>query len=748
MKLTEKIHLLPITFEITLVIFTGLMWACTESSPVERQTSLLLDGQWSVGESMEADIIPSTFDHTVPVPGLTNQAQPAFEDVDQYESHEFIYTMKLNGVMSENVSNDEIGRIRQNRNFFWYKRMFRVPDRREHATLIVNKAQFGTAVWLNGHKIGEHVGCFTAGRFDLSNAINWDGNNQLVIRIGAHPGAMGDTAFWGSDGEKEPWTPGIYDRVELRLADNAVIEEVQVAPRILSSEIVIQTTLKNFGAARTVKLKQQVKAWKDKQAAGKSVHMKIQLAAGEEKTITQTVQVKNPRLWSPETPFLYTLETNTGGDNRSTRFGMREFRFDTVTHLPMLNGKVYYLRGASITLHRFFGDSLCGGLPWNEAWVRKLLVDIPKRMHMNAFRICIGPAPQQWLDIADEAGLLLQYEFPIWSDRPALPTGEKRHELWNEDDITEQMGEFIRDNWNHPSVVIWDASNETRWDFLREKLVPAVRSLDLSGRPWENGYLEPYAPEDPYETHPYKFINHWSRRATPPYFQMSDLEKPLKPETGWRADHAAIINEYDWLWLHRDGTPTILTRKIYHNLLGPNPGPQQRFALNGYLLGGLTEFWRSTRQYAGVLYLAYLDGDLPNAFTCDNFADLSSLKLEPNFEKFMSEAFKPLGVCIDFWQSTLSPGSKDTIQITLINDTYESADGLLTLNWEGTSDGSTAEIMEKHFDVKPLGRSNYEFELAAPASEGQYLLTAKATWGGKPFSPTLSCRQVTVTSFK
>jgi hypothetical protein len=43
-------------------------------------------------------------------------------------------------------------------------------------------------------------------------------------------------------------------------------------------------------------------------------------------------------------------------------------------------------------------------LPWDEAWVRKLLVDIPHRMHWNYFRFCIGPVPDRWLEICDEAG--------------------------------------------------------------------------------------------------------------------------------------------------------------------------------------------------------------------------------------------------------------------------------------------------------------------------------------------------------
>ena len=713
------------------------------AAATSRAEVLPLDGTWLVEEGVSPEAMPASFTHQVPVPGLTRQARPAFADVDQYETHEFVWTMKRYGVLPATASCEGLGQTRQKRNFFWYARTFRAPAPREHATLVVNMAQFGTAVWLNGRKIGGHAGCFTAGRFDATPAMNWSCDNRLVIRIGAHPGAMPDWAFWGSDGEKGPWTPGIYDRVELRLADNPVIEDVQVAPRIASGEIVIQTQLRNFGAARTVCLTQQVSAWKSRRAAGAPARLQIPLAAGEEKTVTQTVPVPDAVLWSPENPFLYSLATTSGGDTRSTRFGMREFRFDPVTRLPMLNGRVCYLRGSSITLHRFFGDAKCGGLPWNEAWVRKLLVDIPRRMNWNAFRICIGPAPQQWLDIADEAGLLLQYEFPIWSDREATPAKEMRHKLWHEDDIIAQLGEFMRDNWNHPSVALWDASNETHWDFLRDKLIPAVRSLDLSGRPWENGYMEPLAPDDPYETHPYKFINHCFGKK-PPFFQMTDLEQPQKPPTGWQAQHAAIINEYDWLWLHRDGTPTHLTQKVFDHLLGPHSTAQQRFALNGYLLGGLTEFWRAQRQYAGVLYLAYLDGDLPHVFTCDNFRDVASLKLEPNFENYMREAFKPLGVCLDFWQPALPAGAKRTYRVTLVNDTPTPLRGRLTLAWQPARGGGVVSQTAQSFEVPAVGRSSCDLELAAPLRKGEYLLTAKASCDSQRSGPTLSRRQVTV----
>ena len=152
----------------------------------------------------------------------------------------------------------------------------------------------------------------------------------------------------------------------------------------------------------------------------------------------------------------------------------------------MLNGKVCYLRGAEHHAAPLLRRSAVRRLPWDEAWVRKFLVDIPRRMHWNAFRICIGPPPQQWLDMADEAGSCWSTSFPSGATASRCGTS-----FGSKTTIVEQFGQFIRDSWNHPSVVLWDASNETHWEFLGKKLVPAVRGLDLSGRPWENGYEPP-----------------------------------------------------------------------------------------------------------------------------------------------------------------------------------------------------------------------------------------------------------------
>ena len=84
----------------------------------------------------------------------------------------------------------------------------------------------------------------------MTRAINWEGENRLVVRIGAHPGVLPVDYPTGTDFEKNRWTPGIYDSVSVSLSDNPAIESVQVAPHIAASEITVQTKLKNYGATR------------------------------------------------------------------------------------------------------------------------------------------------------------------------------------------------------------------------------------------------------------------------------------------------------------------------------------------------------------------------------------------------------------------------------------------------------------------------------------------------------------------
>ena len=132
-----------------LSVVLGLLIAVTVSAaqpqPSAARMVISLDGQWQIAEGAMGTM-PETFDHTVAVPGLADLAVPAFAEV---------------GVASPR------------REAFWYRRTFIVHGhRRAVAMLKIAMAQFGTKVWLNGTEVGEEVGCYAPGYFDVTSSLH------------------------------------------------------------------------------------------------------------------------------------------------------------------------------------------------------------------------------------------------------------------------------------------------------------------------------------------------------------------------------------------------------------------------------------------------------------------------------------------------------------------------------------------------------------------------------------------------
>jgi beta-galactosidase len=714
-----------------------------------HRTTISLNGEWDIEDSVSSDAMPGEYTHTSPVPGLAHSAVPAFPDVDQFQSRQLLYGLVGKGRFSQ-AEYDKLGNApgisHQKRNYLWYRRTFTAPAKNQVALLRINKAQFGTVAFLNGVRIGEHYPCFTSVTFDITKAIHWSDSNELVVRIGAHPGVLPPHVVGGTDYEKNRWTPGIYDDVTLMTMSNPVIFRVQTAPRLAQSAVLVQTELHNYSDhAIATEVSQQAFQWKSRARASARIGTQVDLAAGESKTITQLVPIPKAHLWSPEDPFLYTVTTSTKGDAAETRFGMRDFHFDTVTQRAYLNGRPYFLRGSNVTLHRFFEDPDVGVLPWDEDWLHRLLVTIPKQMHWNAFRFCIGPVPDRWLQIADEAGLLIQNEYFVWVGNP-LPTVDFGKQ-YNLAQMTLEYTEWMRDNWNHPSVAIWDATNES-WLPGFDGILNKVREFDLSGRPWENSYNSPAGANDPVEDHQYLLITTAMGDASGgknqrPEFKLEDIESMFGPKNATnKTAHAMILNEYGWVWLNRDGSPTLVTQRLYSKLLpGEKNTAENRLKLQAYILGGETEFWRAYRRYAGVLHFVYLAASEPDGVTSDSFRDVQTLELNPYFAREMEQAFRPLGVYLDFWHPTLSAGQHHRFNVAMVNDEDRSRSGKLRLSF---ADASEKEIAgdEVSFSLEPLGAETYYFEIKVPETAGSYSLRAVAAPVDEPGNPTISHRDV------
>lgn len=663
------------------------------STKAQKRKVIALSGTWQIEESNSADEIPLRFSKTVPVPGLIDLASPeAF---------------------------DSIGYATSNKRYFWYKKEFQINEEiPEVAFVKVYKAKYTMKVFLNGNVVGEQDYNFTPALFNLKPYVKSHEKNELLVRISTYDNCP-NTVAAGHDFEKKRYIPGIYDKVELILAGNDFIENVQIVPNVEQNEMRAVVQLKN-GAAHT-KLKYRILEYE----SGKEV------LSGETMSNDFKLTIPDCKLWSPESPFLYILELETKSDKLSTRFGMRSFRLDSKTGLAYLNGKPYYMRGTNTCVFRFFEDPQCQLLPWNEDWVRKMHQKF-KSMHWNSIRYSIGFPPEIWYEIADEEGFLIQDEFPIWFGK------------WNQiqklnKDLTGLHLEFeqwMKERWNHPCVVIWDAQNETRTEHTGNA-INKVRHLDLSNRPWDNGWSVPAGENDAQEVHPYMYNKLSKKDAVLPAegllkFALDTIRIPdngpseVSPSiSGEKYPNAYIINEYAWLWLNRNGTPTRLTQYLYPRAFGAKTA-QELYYVYARHLSMKTAYWRAHRKCAGVLYfcaLGYSRPDEPKGETSDNFIDIPNLIFEPTFEKYVKDAFSPVLPFINFWESAVAQGTKENIELLLINDTYSDWMGDVKLSLQKGNEIVAEEIQEISIDA--LGKITTRFPADFAVEPGSYSLIAE-----------------------
>lgn len=675
------------------------------------RSEVSLDGDWQIAESAD-ETPPAEFAARVPVPGLADMAEPAFAEVGTEKSREY-------------------------RRFFWYRRTFRLNGKPPVVRLRIRKAMFTTAVFVNGRPAGEHAGCFTPAMLDITRFLRGDGaDNELLIRVGAHRENVPKGLPDGWDFEKVLYIPGIYDSVELLTSGNPYVENVQIVPDIANQRVQVIVELVNSGPAAPSPLTISVTDARGESIATVSDMPPLVPAEGERRTIEATLEIPNCRLWSPEDPYLYGLRVTTAGDDYRTRFGMREFRFDPRTKMALLNGRPYPLRGTNVTILRFFEDPARGDLPWQRGWVRGLH-RLFRRMHWNSARYCIGFPPDFWYDIADEEGILIQDEFPIWY------LGQWPAEL-KADALADQYAEWMRHRWNHPSVVIWDAQNESKTEETGEA-IRRVRDLDRSRRPWDNGWGRPQDPLDVFECHPYPFYS----KDRSSEFRIRRLgELPGKPNVPGglsgnplpnEGDNPIIINEYGWLWLTRDGEPCTLSQKNYEDFLGDRNTTEERRRLYARYLAMMTEFWRSRRQTAGVMHFCGLGYSRPNGQTSDHFIDLRRLILDPYFQRFVGDAFAPVLAVVDFWEETAAP--KAPLRLVVLNDRDHPAAVELQIRW--SRDGQIFFEEQRELSVPPCGAETDSCAVPDCGLPGTYEISAVTSVAGQ--SPARSYRRFTVT---
>ena len=726
--------------------FVLLLILCVGSiSAQEGRTVISLNGEWEFDQTKTA-FPPQKFTRKIPVPGLIHLAVPRIAGYDKVfqkpekdavtvEQHNFLEDMDYTPMYN------------------WYRKKIRIDKSLsgKQLSLTIRKSQYVTVVYVNGMLIGSSIECYTPIEVDITRAVKFGEDNEVLIQVGDRAW-LPSSAAGSTDKEKVYYLPGIWDDVFISATGKLKVDKVLFLPSLAGKSVTtkilvrsLYTSQMTYSAPKEDNVRMELTVREKK--SGKTVA--TQTLEGRAKRDNKTyfelqIPIEEPVAWSPETPFLYEGEVsiydnNQLADRYSVNFGMRDFA--TRGRFFTLNGSRYYLRGTNITLHRFFEDPDCGNLAWDREWVKKMLIDIPKSIDWNAMRICVGIVPDFWYDLCDEYGIVLQNEWLYWQTHG-----------WDEQ-IRKEYTNWVWSDGNHPSIVIWDAINEN-WDaYIGNVLIPELKNLDHT-RIWDAGYMtsENMQNDEMDEPHPYRALTLMRANEVDSYFDRNPYD--LGSLDNWKefmgimeSGVPQLVNEYGWIWLWRDGRPSKLTVNNYTYFLGVNAAPDQRWEMQAYWLQLETEWLRSERSIAGVLAFTHLTNNY--GFTGDWFMNnIKDLEMTPTL-KWFRHCFAPQAVFINLVDQRYmkhpqphKQGSNLFFNVVGINDFTTLAKGKMALKLIN-SKGDIASQQEMVMQIDPLGKNIQPCLIELPKEKGGYLLTAEFYPEGKN-TPVISRRYLKI----
>lgn len=432
---------------------------------VQAQTSrtLSLNGRWQAAVSQKE---PDAYPLTVPVPGIMSQARPAPEiDFD---------ATKLK---------DDVGY-----DYVWYTTNFDLSTSHDgydngnytHAFLHI-RAKYNAQVFVNGVEIGSDAHCtYSHAEFDATQALDFNGPNELVVRVGSW-----NTATMPSKENSSEWwrgsrAPGICDDVTLELTHDVTVRHLKLLPDLADNAVVCTARISNFGPRpREMRARVTINDCRhDLENGFDEIPIVCEadlgrLAIPADSTAEYTFRIPAPMLkpWTPGRegdPQLYRLNFILSDDGttdcRSETFGYRNI--ETRGRDVLLNGKKIFFRAENVAFQRALNR--WAEAVFDEVWIRRFLRTAVEEYGFNYLRIHLGHAYSKWYDIADETGLMLQDEWRFMHDEE--PTGK---------DLADTETEFrrwVEQNVNHPSIVVWDQENEG--NVRLERLKTELRRYD------------------------------------------------------------------------------------------------------------------------------------------------------------------------------------------------------------------------------------------------------------------------------
>ncbi len=356
----------------------------------------------------------------------------------------------------------------------WYRRTFHIPADWQGQRTMLNfgAVDWEASVYINGKKVGEHRGGYDPFSFDITDALNADGEQEIIVGI-----------FDPTDAGQQPrgkqvrkpegiwYTPctGIWQTVWLEPVPQSHITSIEIVPDLAYSLF-------------------RVKVNTDGKPGGSAVVSLIQSGNVVNRHAAATgawavVKCGKPRLWSPEDPFLYDIQVEyslAGQPVETVRSyaGLRSIALGKDAKgrtTLMLNGEPYFQVGP---LDQGFWPDGIYTAPTDQAL--RYDIEVTKSLGFNMARKHVKVEPDRWYYWADTLGLL------VWQDMPSSEPyiGPNDPDAHRSKESTAQyeaeLTSMIAAHRNHPCIVIWVPFNEGWGQFDTGRIVDLVRKLDPS----------------------------------------------------------------------------------------------------------------------------------------------------------------------------------------------------------------------------------------------------------------------------
>lgn len=418
--------------------------AAADSTPRER---LLMDFGWRFAFGHATDVArdfghaTGMFSHFAKTGFGAGASAPDFDDAGWRKldlPHDWAVELPFDPRGSASHGFKAIGRSFPENSVGWYRKAFTLPasDLGRRISVEFDGIFRDAIVWINGHYLGTQESGYTGTAYNVTEFLNYGGTNVLVVRVDA---SLEEGWFYEGAGlYRHVW---LVKTAPLHVARHGTF--VTSAFRDGSADVTARATVVNEGdAAASFHLEHTiVDAAGATRATARSEP--LTLGAGASGEFSSVLPVKDPRLWSPDTPHLYRLHTavvsdDAVADRYETPFGIRSIAFDPERGF-LLNGQPVKLLGTNNHQdHAGVGAALPDAL--QDFRITEL-----KKMGVNAYRASHHPPTPEFLDACDRLGMLV-----IDENRLMGTAAYHREHL---------RAMMLRDR-NHPSIILWSIGNE------------------------------------------------------------------------------------------------------------------------------------------------------------------------------------------------------------------------------------------------------------------------------------------------